>query len=191
MCPRFESGSHVLFRTRSLRDRPKRKATVRKTLTVATRLCHESLGQETSVCNLKVVISSRSATSSMRTFVRIVVLLAIIAGIGACLYFLGSGDLKGRESALLSIVLTGLSILASWVVTAMYAESQHRAAIDDVQEAHRTNLRTYALKAAEKVTNLSNELGRLSTYLQQELDCSDYRSSEEEFGVVPIFETTS
>ena len=46
--------------------------------------------------------------------------------------------------------------------------------------AHRTNLRTYALKAAEKVTNLSNELSRLSAYLQQELDYTDYRNTEEE-----------
>ncbi len=61
----------------------------------------------------------------------------------------------------------------------MYSASQHKAAIEEVQEVHRTNLRTYALKAAEKVTNLSNELSRLSTYLQQELDYTDYRNTEE------------
>ncbi len=71
-------------------------------------------------------------------------------------------------------------MLASWLVSDMYSSNQHKIAIEEVQEAHRTNLRTYALKAAEKVTNLSNELSRLSTYLQQELDCSDYRNVEEE-----------
>lgn len=116
----------------------------------------------------------------MKVFVRILILLAITAGILACMRALGQGSLTARESALLSIVLTGLSILASWVVSEMYSSNQHRAAIQEVQEAHRTNLRTYALKAAEKVTNLSNELNRLSTYLQQELDYTDYRSSEEE-----------
>jgi ssDNA-binding Zn-finger/Zn-ribbon topoisomerase 1 len=115
----------------------------------------------------------------MQTFVRLLVLFAIASGIIACLYFLGSGELKGRESALLSIVLTGLSILASWVVTAMYAENQHRMAIEEVQEAHKNNLRTYALKAAEKVTNLSNELNRLAAYLQQELDFTEYGTTEE------------
>lgn len=130
------------------------------------------------------LLSSSTALSFlmqiMQMFVRILIFLAITAGIVACLYFLGSGDLKGHESALLSIVLTGLSVLASWVLTDMYAANQHKAAIEEVQEAHRTNLRTYALKAAEKVTNLSNELSRLSTFLQQELDCTEYRNSEEE-----------
>jgi len=42
-------------------------------------------------------------------------------------------------------------------------------------------LRTYALKAAEKVTNLSNELTRLSGFLQQELDYTEYNSVEQEW----------
>jgi transcription elongation factor Elf1/flagellar basal body-associated protein FliL len=116
----------------------------------------------------------------MKIFVRILMIAAIAAGIGYCIHLLGAGNLTPRESGLLSIVLTGLSILASWIVSDMYSASQHKTAIAEVQEAHRTNLRTYALKAAEKVTNLSNELSRLSTYLQQELDYTDYRNTEEE-----------
>lgn len=116
----------------------------------------------------------------MRTFIRILLLVGIAAAIVYCIHSLGTGNLTPRESGLLSIVLTGLSILASWAVSDMYSTSQHKAAIEEVQEAHRTNLRTYALKAAEKVTNLSNELSRLSTYLQQELDYTDYRNTEEE-----------
>lgn len=116
----------------------------------------------------------------MRIFVRVLILAAIASGIAYCVHALGSGSLTARENGLMSIVLTGLSILASWVVSEMYSQSQHKAAIEEVEATHRTNLRTYALKAAEKVTNLSNELNRLATYLQQELDDTEYRSAEEE-----------
>jgi hypothetical protein len=116
----------------------------------------------------------------MRIFVRVLILAAIGSGIAYCVHALGTGSLTPREDGLMSIVLTGLSILASWVVSDMYSQSQHKAAIEEVEAAHRTNLRTYALKAAEKVTNLSNELNKLATYLQQELDYTDYRSAEEE-----------
>jgi len=116
----------------------------------------------------------------MRIFVRALILVAIGSGIAYCVHALGTGTLTPRENGLMSIVLTGLSILASWVVSDMYSQSQHKAAIEEVEAAHRTNLRTYALKAAEKVTNLSSELNRLATYLQQELDYTEYRSAEEE-----------
>jgi hypothetical protein len=117
---------------------------------------------------------------NMKQFMRVIVVLAIAFGMVVCIYLLGKGEMSARENALMSILLTGLSILASWVATAAYSDSQHKAAIEEVQELHKSNLRTYALKAAEKVTNLSNELAKLSVYLQQELDFTDYRSTEEE-----------
>lgn len=116
----------------------------------------------------------------MKIVVRSIILLALALSIGYCLHIFGQGSLSPKETSLLGIVLTGLSILASWAVTDMYSESQSKQAIEEVQELHRSNLRTYALKAAEKVTNLSNELNKLSVYLQQELDCDDYRSVDEE-----------
>jgi hypothetical protein len=112
--------------------------------------------------------------------VRLLVLGGIIYGVIACIGVLRDGQLSVRETGLMSIVLTGLSILASWVVGDMYSSSQLKATIADVEEQHRTNLRTYALKAAEKVNNLSSELSRLSAYLQQELDYTEYRNTEEE-----------
>lgn len=78
------------------------------------------------------------------------------------------------------ILLTILSVLASWIITQMYTTSQYKTAIGDVKEEHRSNLRTYALKAAEKVNNLSNELNKLSIYLEQELNYTDYRTTDEE-----------
>jgi uncharacterized protein YbaR (Trm112 family) len=56
-------------------------------------------------------------------------------------------------------VLTILSLLGSWIASRHYAELSFN-----------TNLRVFALKAAEKVNNLSNELDRLSAFLQQELE---------------------
>lgn len=41
--------------------------------------------------------------------------------------------------------------------------------IDKVNTIHNANLRTYALQAAEKVNNLSNELAKLSTFLRDYL----------------------
>jgi hypothetical protein len=61
------------------------------------------------------------------------------------------------------------SILASWVVSRFYAKASYE-----------DNLKVFALKAAEKVTNLSNELDRLSAFLQKALDEEDFTSPGEE-----------
>jgi len=98
---------------------------------------------------------------------------AFIVGLGFCLYFISAGNLGGREAGLLSFVLFILSVLATWILTHLYSQSQHKKAIEEVQEAHRTNLRTYALKAAEKVNNLSTQLSQLAVYLEESLEESD------------------
>ena len=74
-----------------------------------------------------------------------------------CFYLLASGDHSAKETVQLSIILTVLSITGSWFASRYYSEYSFNA-----------NLRTFALKAAEKVNNLSNELDRLALYLQQE-----------------------
>ena len=116
----------------------------------------------------------------MATFIRILAISIYILGIAACIYLISGKDLTARESGLLSVVLTFLSILATWTVSHLYSESQHSQAIKDVQESHRANLKTYARQAAEKVNNLSNELSKLSAYLEKELATSDYDNSQEE-----------
>lgn len=60
---------------------------------------------------------------------------------------------------LLTLVLTIVATLGSWIAARHYSE-----------HAFNKSLRTFALKAAEKVDNLSKELDRLSIYLQQSLD---------------------
>lgn len=117
----------------------------------------------------------------MPNFVKYCIALAFLLAIGLCIYFISSGDFTAREAALLSMLLTILSIMATWVVTHIYTQSQHKRAIDEVQESHRTNLRTYALKASEKVNNLSAQLNRLSVYLEESLEYSDNENLRENF----------
>ena len=69
---------------------------------------------------------------------------------------------SARESVLLSLFLTFLSVMASWLASRYYADYSFNK-----------NLRTFALKAAEKVDNLSQELDRLTAYLQQEIETTD------------------
>ena len=106
--------------------------------------------------------------------IALTVLLAII------LVILSYATLSNRESALFGTVLTFVSILAGGIITHAYAQDSKKKDIEELADLHQKNLRTYALKAAEKVNNLSKELSRLSSYLEDELDETDYRSTEEE-----------
>jgi transposase-like protein len=91
-----------------------------------------------------------------------------------------SKELTTRESTLLGIFLTVFSLLASWIITHWYAGVQIKEAVDEVQERSKENLRTYALKASEKVNNLSSELNKLAVYLEDELNYTEYHSTEDE-----------
>lgn len=106
--------------------------------------------------------------------ISLVLLLAII------LITLSFSDLTPRESGLFGTVLTFGSILAGGLITHAYAQHSTAKAMDEIAEYHQKNLRTYALKAAEKVNNLSKELARLSLYLAEELDETNYRTTDEE-----------
>src|SRR5437868_228161 len=118
--------------------------------------------------------------SGVSIAIRGLVILGLIAGGAECLNLIAGSQLTNREAALLGLLLAILSVLASWIITHMYSESQSANLIKDVQEQHRANLKTYALKAAEKVNNLSNELNKLSLYLDEELSYTDYPNAEAE-----------
>src|SRR5579862_4271249 len=100
----------------------------------------------------------------------ILLVVLLVVGIVACIHFIDTGTQTAREAAMLSIILTLLSVLASWLVTHLYSEAQYEAAIRGVETVYRNNLRTYAVKASEKVDNLSKELVRLSNFLVEEED---------------------
>ena len=88
--------------------------------------------------------------------------IVVVLGIIVCLAIIATRDLNNTETLLLSLVLTILSLFGSWVASRHYSEVSFN-----------NNLRVFALKAAEKVNNLSNELDRLSVFLQQELGTTD------------------
>lgn len=102
-----------------------------------------------------------------------------LAGVIVCIVIISFGTLSNKEGATLSLLLTILSVIASWIFARIYAESQHEKAIAEVKELHNENLRTYALKAAEKVNNLSQQLNRLSLYIEEELQNSEYDGDSE------------
>ena len=97
-----------------------------------------------------------------------VLVAGLAAGIIAFLHMISRGNLSGRESLLLSLFLTGLSVVASWILSRYYSEVTFNK-----------SQRTFALKAAEKVNNLSNELDRLSSFLHLCFDGTEELSPED------------
>ncbi len=115
--------------------------------------------------------------------VRQPLLIALIVGFALVVFALlviGMSDLTGRETTLLGTVLTLISIAMGWGVSHYYSIEDKTKAIAEIRDFEQKNLRTFALKAAEKVTNLSTELNRLAAYLNEELQYTEYRNAEEE-----------
>jgi hypothetical protein len=102
----------------------------------------------------------------------IISVILVISILGIIIY-ISNQELTVHESTLLSVLLTILSIIVSWVLASHFAKSTQKQAIDEVKTEYQNNLRTYALNAAEKVNNLSNELTKLALYLRSNLDNED------------------
>ncbi|HUB93487.1 MAG TPA: hypothetical protein VMB52_03205 [Verrucomicrobiae bacterium] len=90
--------------------------------------------------------------------------LVVIVWVG---YFIGKQNLSGDELVLSNLLLVLFSTLASTIVTHFYFEASNKR-----------SLGMYAKKAAEKVSNLSSQLSKLSLYLQQEDDDSGLTPEE-------------
>jgi hypothetical protein len=98
-------------------------------------------------------------------------IIAILAiGILGCLIYISRAQLDNQSAALVSIILTLLSIVASYIASQYFAEKGHKEALEEVKAQHVDNLKTYAINAAEKVDNLSKELHRLTNFLEDELE---------------------
>lgn len=95
--------------------------------------------------------------------------IALSGGMLLCLYLIGTREMAATQALLLGLLLTLLSVLASWLASGYYSAISFNK-----------SLRMYALKAAEKVGNLSDELDRLSLYIQQEVEADDYKSADHE-----------
>ncbi len=95
-------------------------------------------------------------------------LATTVLGFGYCLWKITKSP-TANEALLLSLFMTVLSVLASWIVSRYYAKTSYE-----------DSLKVFARKAAEKVNNLSNELDRLSAFLEKALDEDEFGSPSEE-----------
>lgn len=125
-----------------------------------------------------VRLRPRSATFTLR--IPSWLIIVFCAAVVIVFLILAFAKLSNTETVLLGVVQTIFSLISGWAITHTYASSEQERAIREVEDIYQRNIRTYALKAAEKVENLSRELGRLSTYLQEELIEDDYSSVGEE-----------
>lgn len=116
----------------------------------------------------------------MKNFIKILLLIFLVS-IFSLIFYVGSKDISNTETLLLSIILTLVSVAATWVASHYYSEDSYKKIVDQVNLENQSKLKTYALKAAEKVNNLSKELSRLSAYLQDELDQDFNNQNEENF----------
>lgn len=103
-----------------------------------------------------------------------------LAFIGLMLIVISITELTSKETTLLGTLLTLISVGIGWAISHHYANQDKQKAVQEVRDYEQRNLRMYALKAAEKVTNLSVELNRLSVYLEEELQFTEYADTKEE-----------
>lgn len=102
------------------------------------------------------------------TFTETITVILTI-GILGCLFYISMAKIDNTSASLVSIILTILSIIASYIVSQYFSREGHKEALEEVRAQHVENLKTYAINAAEKVDNLSKELHRLGNYLEDEL----------------------
>ena len=114
----------------------------------------------------------------MKKFVQIL-LVVFTLGIFFLIFYTGSNNLTNNEATLLNILLVLISVAATWIASHYYAEDSYKKAVAEVEKESQSKLKVYALKAAEKVTNLSSELKKLSIYLTDELE-QDYEDNKQE-----------
>ncbi len=114
----------------------------------------------------------------MKKFIKIILVILLITVMGL-IYNIGNQELNSNELILITIILFILSVLATWIASYYYSESSNKNIIDQVKIDNQDKLKMYALKASEKVNNLSLELNKLSSYLANEIE-QDYENLEEE-----------
>ena len=100
----------------------------------------------------------------------------MVAGVGIIVYFMAQNEMSTRENTLFNVMLALFSSLASVIVSHIYFEVSKEHSIEEIKKDYKDNLKLYAQKALEKVSNLSNELGKLSVYLEE----ADYGDDTDE-----------
>ena len=93
------------------------------------------------------------------------VVLIVLVGGALTINTLSKGSQTPNEALLLSILLTFFSIGAGWLISHTFYQDDRRKQIQAVRKEYEDNLEVYAVKASEKVINLSNQLARVIDYL--------------------------
>lgn len=104
------------------------------------------------------------------TIIAATIFALILAVLLGPIYWINTKQLTNIENMLLSQLQMILSIIVTWIITHLYSQQQQYNVLSQAEESHRTNLRSYARQAAEKVNNLSEQLDKLSEYLRVELE---------------------
>ena len=94
-------------------------------------------------------------------------ILLVLSILGIVLY-MSQVELTSRENVIFNVLLTLFSAAISVIISHYYFDASQRTSIENIKRDYQSNLSIYARKAAEKVDNLSNELNKLSLYLQQD-----------------------
>jgi hypothetical protein len=94
----------------------------------------------------------------------------LLAMNGWIFWYISQTQLSTQLSTLFNVLLTIFSVLISLVVSHFYFDASRQQTINDIKSDYQKNNKLYSQKAAEKVDNLSNELTKLSIYLQQSID---------------------
>jgi hypothetical protein len=123
----------------------------------------------------KAVKMSKKPFEKIETWIAIFFCIGVIGSI----LLISFGGLTSKEGGFLSVLLSILSIIASWILARQEGETQHSKAIVEVKDMHNENLRTYALKASEKVINLSDQLTQLGDFLEEELKNTEFDTNQE------------
>lgn len=111
------------------------------------------------------------------------VTILTMVGFGYCFYVMGTRALSPMESQLWGSILAALGIFFSWLVTHLYAQLSTQSATEDAKKAHNESVRTFALKAAEKVLTLSGEIDRVAERLKLALEDTE---EEEKLAVAAL-----
>lgn len=97
----------------------------------------------------------------------LIALITLVGG-GFTIRALSAGQLSSNESLLLSVLLTIFSTGAGWLISHTLYQDSRGSQIQQIREEYERNIEVYAVKASEKVINLSNQIGRVVDYLNDD-----------------------
>jgi len=102
-----------------------------------------------------------------------IVAIGLFLMIGWIFWYVSQTQLSVQLNTLFNVLLTLFSVAISLIISHYYFDSSRQETIKEIKSDYKRNNKLYSQKAAEKVDNLSNELTKLSIYLQQSIDEND------------------